>query len=483
MDSSPHMSADTFRKLGHQAVDWIARYLEEVEDYPVLSRSEPGALRAQLPPQAPREPQPLDTIFDELDRLIMPGITHWQSPNFFAFFPCNNSGPSILGELISAGLGVQGMLWATSPACTELETHMLDWLAEMLGLPENFRSTGKGGGVLQDSASSATLCALLAAREKATSVGSNSEGAQKAALLTAYCSTQAHSSVEKAVRIAGIGSNQLRKVDVDAGFAMSPENLEQRIEQDIGDGNKPFFVSATLGTTSSAAVDPLQRVGEICQKHNVWLHVDAAMYGTAAICPEFRWIHQGVDLAHSYCFNPHKWMLVNFDCDCFYVSDRSDLVSALTILPDYLKNRASDSGQVIDYRDWQVPLGRRFRALKLWFVIRHYGVQGIQQHIREHLRLARLFESWLDESPDLVRAAASPFSLVCFRHRLGDQATRQVMDEVNRSGRLFLTDTRLQDRLVLRMAIGATLTTARHVERAWKQLAAAAARITTQTED
>ena len=311
-------------------------------------------------------------MLEDVDRIVLPGITHWQHPSFFAYFPCNNSGPSILGELLSAGLGVQGMLWSTSPACTEIETHVLDWLVDMLGLPECFRSSSSGGGVIQDSASSAALCAVLAARERATGYLSGDQGLTRP--LTAYVSTQAHSSIEKAVRIAGLGSDHLRLVPVDERYAMRADALAELVRADRSAGRTPCFVAATVGTTSSNALDPLRAIGEICRREGLWLHVDAAMAGTAALCPELRGIQDGLELADSYCFNPHKWMFTNFDCDCFWVADRSALVRTLSILPEYLRNAATESGKVIDYRDWQVPLGRRFRALKLWFVIRWYGV-------------------------------------------------------------------------------------------------------------
>ena len=382
-----HMTLDEFRRYGHSMVDWIAQYYESVEQYPVLSQVTPGEIRAGLPAEPPREGQLFEDMLKDVTELILPGVTHWQSPNFFAFFPANTSGPAILAELLSAGLGVQGMLWTTSPACTELETHMLDWVADMLDLPEKFKSSSSGGGVIQDSASSASLVALLAARERATGFASNEQGLSER--LVAYASTQAHSSIEKAVKIAGLGRQNLRLIDVDETYAMRADALAEQIRKDRSAGYKPAFACATVGTTSSNALDPLAEIGRICQQEGIWLHVDAAMVGTAAICPEFRYIHQGLELADSYCFNPHKWMFTNFDCDCFYVADRAALINTLSVLPEYLRNEATESGAVIDYRDWQIPLGRRFRSLKLWFVIRHYGVEGLQFHIRRHVELAQ----------------------------------------------------------------------------------------------
>jgi aromatic-L-amino-acid decarboxylase len=467
-----HMSPEEFRKWGRAVVDWIADYQERLESFPVLSKAAPGQIRASLPPNPPEQPEPFDRILADVSEKILPGITHWQSPNFFAFFPSNASGPSILGDLLSSGLGVQGMLWATSPACTELETHVLDWLADMTGLPGAFKSSGTGGGVIQDSASSATLCAMLAARERATAGASNKRGCD--GRLTAYASSQAHSSIEKAARIAGIGSESLRIVEVDESFAMRPQELARRIAEDRAAGRVPFFVCAAVGTTSAGAADPLRDIGRICRDEGVWLHVDGAMAGTAALCPEFRALFAGLELADSYCFNPHKWMFTNFDCDCFWVARRGELIGALSILPEYLRNQASESGAVIDYRDWQVPLGRRFRALKLWFVIRSYGVEGLRHHVREHVALAQRFAAWVKGSADFQLAAPAPLNLVCFRHRGGDQANQKIMDRLNGSGELYLTHTRLDGKLTLRLSIGATTTRARHVQAAWDKIRAAA---------
>ncbi len=457
-----------FRRHGHDVVDWIADYLERVETFPVLSPARPGEIRASLPANPPMRGEAFEAILADIDKLILPGITHWQSPNFFAYFPGNGSGPAILGDLLSAGLGVQGMLWATSPACTELETHVLDWMATMLGLPEKFLSTGAGGGVIQDTASSSTLCAVLAGRERATNFASNQNGCD--GKLVAYTSSQAHSSIEKAVKIAGTGSKNLRLIEVDETFAMRPEALRKQIEADRKTGLIPCFVCATVGTTSSNAIDPVAEIGRICRKHNIWLHVDAAMSGTAALCPEFRHIHDGLDYADSYCFNPHKWMFTSFDCDCFYVADRKALIQTLSVLPEYLRNQATESGAVIDYRDWQIPLGRRFRSLKLWFVVRHYGVEGLQHHIRRHVELAQQFTNWIKADERFELAAPVPLNLVCFRHKAGDEANQKLMDRLNKSGDLYLTHTRMNDRLTLRVCIGQTYTEERHVKKAWERI-------------
>jgi len=463
-----HMTPDDFRHYGRAVVDWIADYYGRVESFPVLSQVQPGQIRALLPSEPPAHGETFDNLLRDVDKLIVPGLTHWQSPNFFAFFPANVSGPSILGELLSAGLGVQGMLWSTSPACTELETHLLDWLVDMLGLPKKFKSDAVGGGVIQDSASSASLCALLAARERATDFCSNEGGCD--GRLVAYASTQTHSSIEKAVKIAGLGRKNLRLIPVDDRFALRPDELAKQIEQDRQDGLVPCFVCATVGTTSSNAIDPLPEIGHICREEGLWLHVDSAMSGTAALCPEYRYIHDGLELADSYCFNPHKWMFTNFDCDCFYVADREILIKTLSVLPEYLRNKATESGAVIDYRDWHVPLGRRFRALKLWFVIRYYGVEGLRYHIRRHVEMARNFATWIEEAEGFELAAPSPLNLICFRHLRGDTFNRRLLDRLNQSGKVYLTHTTLNDQYVLRFCVGQTHTEERHVYQAWQQI-------------
>jgi aromatic-L-amino-acid/L-tryptophan decarboxylase len=473
---SYHMTPDEFRRCGRAVVDWIADYYERIESFPVLSQVQPGEIRGSLPTEPPVHGEPFEELLKDVNELILPGITHWQSPNFFAYFPANASGPAILGDLLSAGLGVQGMLWATSPACTELETHVLDWMADMLGLPPKFKSTSAGGGVIQDTASSAVLCALLVARERATAYQTNEAGCDRT--LVAYASTQAHSSIEKAVKIAGIGRRNLRLIDVDERYAMRPAALAEQIRSDRAVGMLPCFVAATVGTTSSNAIDPLLEIGRICREEGIWLHVDGAMAGTAALCPEFRYIQDGLEYADSYAFNPHKWMFTNFDCDCFYVADRAGLIQTLSILPEYLRNKATESGAVFDYRDWHVQLGRRFRSLKLWFVIRHYGVEGLRHHVRRHIELAQQFAEWVRASEQFELAAPVPLNLVCFRHRDGDEASRQIAERLNRSGKLYLTHTVLGGRYTLRLCVAQTNTDVRHVEAAWREIQAAARAVT-----
>ncbi len=467
-DKTYHMNPQQFREFGREVVDWIADYYETIENLPVLSQARPGQVRAQLPDRAPEVPESFDAILADMKKIILPGVTHWQSPNFFAYFPANASGPAILGDFLSSALGVQGMLWATSPACTELETQVLDWLVPMLGLPEKFLSSTEGGGVIQDTASSSSLCAMLAARERATGFHSNRKGCD--GRLVAYTSSQAHSSLEKAAMVGGIGLDNLRLIEVDGDFAMRPDALAKQVAEDRKAGLVPFFVSATLGTTSSNAFDPLPAIGEICGRNNLWFHVDAAMSGTAALCPEFRYLQKGVELADSYTFNPHKWMFTNFDCNCFYVADRKALIRTLSILPEYLRNQASESGEVFDYRDWHIPLGRRFRSLKLWFVIRYYGIEGLQFHVRRHVALAQEFLAWVEQDERFEVAAPAPLNLVCFRHRGGDKANEELMNRLNRSGALYLTHTKLDGKFTLRICIGQTNTEERHVEHAWERI-------------
>lgn len=461
-----HMSPEEFRKQGKEMIDWIADYYQNIESYPVLSQVKPGEIKNQLPTNPPEEKESFTEIMADVNSIIMPGITHWQSPNFYAYFPANASGPSILGDLLSSGLGVQGMLWATSPACTELETQVLDWLAQMLQLPEKFKSTSSGGAVIQDTASSAALSAVLSAREKKTSYQTNETGCS--GNLVAYVSSQTHSSIEKAVKIAGIGRTNLRLIEVDENLAMRADKLETTIQNDLRDGLVPFFVCASVGTTSTNAIDPLPEIGKICRQHELWLHIDAAMSGTAAICPEYRHILNGVELADSFSFNPHKWMFTNFDCNCFFVADRSTLIKTLSILPEYLKNQATESGAVFDYRDWHIQLGRRFRSLKLWFVIRHYGVSGLRYHIQEHIRIAQEFANWIQSSADFELAAPAPLNLICFAHKNGNDFNRKLLETINSKGSMYFTHTVIHGKYILRMNIGQTNTQFEHVLGAWK---------------
>jgi aromatic-L-amino-acid decarboxylase len=464
------MNAHEFRRHGHAVIDWIADYYERVESFPVLSRVRPGEVRASLPAHPPEYGEPFPDVLRDLDEKIMPGITHWQHPSFFAYFPANTSGPAILGDLLGAGLGVQGMLWATSPSATELETLVLDWLAELLDLPERFRSAGPGGGVIQHTASDAALVALLAALHR-VSGGATERAGVAAGRYAVYTSGQTHSSIEKACRIAGLGAEALRKIDVDpATLAARPAHLRELIDTDRAAGFTPALVVASVGATGTGAVDPVRELAAIARAAGAWLHVDAAWAGVAAVVPELRWLNDGLDDADSYATNPHKWLLTNFDCDAFWVADRAALLGALSILPEYLRNAATESGAVIDYRDWHVPLGRRFRALKLWAVIRWYGAAGLRAHIRGHVQLAQRFAELVSGDERFELVAPHPLALVTFRLRAGDEATLQLMQRVNESGSAYLTHTSVNGQIALRLAIGSPLTEQRHVDAVWELL-------------
>ncbi len=471
------MSTSDFRRAAHQLADLTADYLESLEHArpasPVASPARPGDTSALLPEHAPQTGEPWDDLLADVNRLIMPGLTHWQHPRFFGYFPCNTTPPAILAEFLSATLNAQGMLWATSPVYTELETRVLDWLVHLLALPERFLSThatadgARPGGVIQGTASEAALVCMLAARDR-------TRAAHYAPIerLVAYTSAQAHSSIAKDARIAGLLPDHLRLIPTDAQHRMRPDALARAIEQDLAQNLTPFFACATLGTTSSASVDPLAEIAPITKRHNLWLHVDAAYAGSACVCPEHRWIIQGAEHADSFNFNPHKWLLTTFDCSALFLADRTPVLNALSITPEYLRNKASDSGAVIDYRDWQIPLGRRFRALKLWWVLRSYGVEGLQAHIRRHIQLAERFESLLATDDRFELPCPRMFSLVCFRMKGDDDRTRELHRRLTDSRETVLTHTTLPDatgasRYVLRMAIGGVYTQQTHIDETW----------------
>ena len=458
------MDHQQFRKYGHELIDWLADYMDNVESYPVVSTVRPGEIKSRIPPSPPSEKEPMEKIIADFRDLILPGITHWQHPGWFAYFPANNSPPSVLAELLTAGLGAQCMIWQTSPAAAELEEAVMQWLKEMLDLPEEMT------GCIQDTASTATLCALLTAREKATGYESNRSGLHKP--LKVYTSEETHSSIEKGVKIAGFGSNAIAPIATDERFAMVPQALEERIIADRKNGQLPCCVVATIGTTSSTAIDPLEDIGHICHRHKVWLHVDAAFAGTVAVLPEMRAIFNGMPYADSYVFNPHKWMLTNFDCSAYFVKDPGALIRTFEIHPEYLKT-GKDS-VVKNYRDWGIQLGRRFRALKLWFVIRSYGVEGLKAMVREHLRLAKLFAGWLQNDSRFETMAPVSLSLVCFRLNDGraesqlNELNAELLQRVNATGNVFLTHTALRGKYVLRMMIGQRTTTEKHVQLGWE---------------
>jgi aromatic-L-amino-acid decarboxylase len=465
------MSPDEFRRHGHRVIDWIADYWERLDDLPVLSQVEPGDVAGQLPAHPPRDPEDFGALIDDLDRVVVPGLTHWQHPRYFAYFPANSSPAAILGDLVSSGLGAQGMIWATSPAVTEVEQVVLDWLAEALGLPADFRSDSAGGGVVQDTASTATFTALLAALHRASG-GSVRERGLAGEDWVVYGSTQAHSSLLKAAMMAGIGERGVRSIAVDpVTQAMDVAALRSAVAEDVAAGRRPVLVLAAVGTTSTGAFDEVPGIAEVAREHGLWLHVDAAWAGVAAVCPELRGHMAGVgEHADSVVTNPHKWLLTTFDCSTFWVRDRSALIGALSILPEYLRNPASESGAVVDYRDWHPQLGRRFRALKLWSVMRTYGVSGLQAHIRDGVALADHFAD-LVRADDRFEVVTEPaLSLVVFRLVAGDDATMQAMQALNASGTAYLSHTRVEGRAALRLAVGSWRTTRADVDRTWAAL-------------
>ncbi|MBF4762111.1 aminotransferase class V-fold PLP-dependent enzyme [Nocardioides islandensis] len=464
------MSPEEFRELGHRVVDWVADYWSTVDQRPVLARVQPGEVAAALPASLPEKAEPLDAVLADLDRVLVPGLTHWQHPRFFAYFPANSSPAGVLGDLLSSGIGAQGMIWATSPAVTELEQVVLDQLREALGLPESFARSGAGGGVIQDTASTATFTALLAALHRATDGGARRAGVPPGRF-TVYGSTQAHSSLLKAAMMSGLGEAAVRAVAVDPTTqAMDVAALREAMGADVAAGLTPVMVQAAVGTTSTGAVDPVAEIAPVAQEHGAWLHVDAAWAGVAAVCPEHRWIHDGVEHADSYVTNPHKWLLTTFDCSAFWVRDRAALVGALSILPEYLRNPATESGAVVDYRDWHPQLGRRFRSLKLWTVLRSYGLEGLRAHITNGVRQAQHFA-------DLVRADARfemvtdpVLGLVVFRVVGDDQRTMDLMEAVNAGGTAYLSHTKVEGRAALRMAIGSWQTTDADIDTTWDAL-------------
>jgi aromatic-L-amino-acid decarboxylase len=463
MSDPIHMSPEEFRRHAHQIVDWIADYLEEIDTLPLIPEVKPGDILARLPATAPEEPEPLAQLVADLDALVKPGLTGWQHPGWFAFFPANVSPPSILAEMVTAALGQQGMMWSTSPVATEVEMRVVDWLVDLLALPPSWKMAGPGGGVIQMSASDATHTALAVARITAQQDTPIDD-------LVAYASAQSHSSIEKGARVAGF--RHLRLIDVDEQFAMAPAAFEEALARDRAAGLRPAFVCSTIGTTATTAVDPVREIGEIARREGLWHHIDAAFAGSAMICPEFRHHQDGLELVDSYVFNPHKWLLTNFDCSVFYLANRQTLLEALSILPPYLRDQAATGGTVVDYRDWHVPLGRRFRALKLWWVLRAYGAEGLRSLIRSHVALARDFAGRVEAHPDLELVAPVPFSLVCFRHAGGNAPTAELLAAINRSGHSYLAPSQIDDRSFIRVSIGQARTTSEHVERLWSVIAA-----------
>jgi len=456
------MSPEEFRQWGHRTIDWLADYLASPESYRVLSQVHPGMVRDALPAAPPSDPEPMEAVFQDLDRIILPGITHWNHPDFYAYFSSTASGPGILGELLTAGFNVNAMLWKTSPAATELEEMVLDWLRQMIGLPEEFR------GVVYDTASVSTFHALVAARGSVRDWDVREKGLSgpDAPRLRLYTSVQAHSSVEKAAIAMGLGRQGVSKIVVDDQYRMNPYALEAAIESDRAGGWTPFAVVATVGTTSTTSLDPVPAIADISARHGLWLHVDAAYAGAAAMLPERQDVRAGCDRADSYVVNPHKWMFTPVDFSALYCRRPEALKAAFSLVPAYLSTPEGDT--VTNFMDYGIQLGRRFRALKLWMVIRYFGVEGLRARIREHIRLAGLFRSWVRDDPAFDLAAPTPFSTVCFRLKGTDADNRDLLGRINASGKAFLSHTELDGRYTLRFTVGNVRTTEEHVRRAWE---------------
>jgi aromatic-L-amino-acid decarboxylase len=461
------MTPDEFKQWGHRFVDWMAGYLSQPERHAVLSRVKPGDIRKQLPEVPPENPESFELVLKDLDRIIVPGLTHWNHPSFLAYFPNTGSEPGIFGEMLTAAFNVNGMLWRTAPAATELEEHVLDWLRQMMGLPDSFM------GMICDTASMSTFHALAAAREGAiTGRSVRDEGicGPGTPILRIYASEQAHSSVEKSAMALGIGRRGLVKVGTDSEFRMDVAALESAIQRDLREGVRPFAVVATVGTTSTTSVDPVGRIADVCEKHGLWLHVDAAYAGSAAIIPELRHVLEGCDRADSFVANPHKWLLTPMDLSALYCRRPEMLKRAFSLTPDYLKTAEGDA--VMNTMDYSLQLGRRFRALKLWMIIRHYGVEGLRSVIREHIRLAALFADLVKSDARFEVVAPVLFSTVCFRLKAGDAETQAMIDRVNASGKVFISHTTLNGKVTARLAIGNARTKEEHIRAAWDAIAA-----------
>lgn len=451
-------------------VDWLADYYENIETYPVKSRVKPGEILDKLQDMVPNLPESMDTIMNDFNEIIMPGITHWQHPKFFGYFPSNTSYPSILAEMLTAGLAQQGMMWETSPAATELEERVMVWLRRLCGLPSHFT------GVLQDTASTSTLVALVSARERISNYSINKAGFTDNKRYRVYCSTETHSSIDKAARIAGFGSDNLVKVPVDGRHGMNSKALKEAIYDDLDEGYIPCCVVATVGSTGVGAVDPLREIGQLCKEFKLWMHVDAAYAGTAMVLPIMRNLIIGLDLADSYVFNPHKWLFTNFDCSAYYVADKEALIRTFEILPEYLKT--DTRGKVTDYRDWGLQLGRRFRALKLWFVLRNFGILRIQHMVTRHLEMAEWFSEMLALEPDFDLMAFTRFGLVCFRYQPNglkddsfvDKLNQQLEKQLNESGKMLISHTVVKGKYTLRLVVGQTNVEQRHIEAAFDQI-------------
>jgi aromatic-L-amino-acid decarboxylase len=458
------MPSEEFRKAGHQLVDWIADYLKDIEKYPPLSQVNPGDILKRIPQIPPEKGEDIENVFNDVDKILMDGLTHWNHPGFMAYFNSTSSGPGILAELLTAGLGINGMLWKTSPAFTELERSMMNWFRQMVGLPKNY------WGIIYDTASTSSMHAIASAREQ-LDLGFREKGMagrSDVPRLRMYCSEHAHSSIEKGALTLGIGLEGIKKIPVNDKFEMITEKLEEAIVSDIKNGWKPFCVVANVGTTSTTSVDPVEEIAAICENYNLWLHIDAAYAGVTAMIPEMKWITKGWDRADSIVINPHKWMFTPMDLSIYFTRKPEMLKQAFSLVPEYL--RTNKDSEVENLMDYGIQLGRRFRALKLWFIIRYFGVEGLASRIKDHIELAQEFAKWIDENNDFERMAPVPFSTVCFRFNPGNKSEQELnklneklLEEINVSGKIFLSHTKLNGKFVIRLTIGSIRHEQKHI--------------------
>lgn len=463
------MPIEEFRKSGHQLIDWIADYLNDIEKYPPLSQVNPGDILKRIPESPPQKGEDIENVLKDVDKILMDGITHWNHPGFMAYFNSTSSGPGILAELLTAGLGINGMLWKTSPAFTELERAMMNWFRQMIGLPENY------WGIIYDTASTSSMHAIASAREQLNLVfrEKGMTGREEIPKLRMYCSEHAHSSIEKGAVTLGIGIEGVKKIPVNNKFELIPKKLEQKIVEDFLEGNKPFCVVATVGTTSTTSIDPIEEIAELCEKYNIWLHIDAAYAGVAAMIPEMKWITKAWEKADSIVVNPHKWMFTPMDLSIYFTRKPEILKQAFSLVPEYLKTKVDD--EVENLMDYGIQLGRRFRSLKLWFIIRYFGVDGLASRIKNHIKLAKEFAEWVDNENDFELMAPVLFSTICFRYNPGNKTEEELnnlneklFEKINFSGKIFLSHTKLNDKFVIRLTIGSIRHERRHIEEAWQ---------------
>ncbi len=475
------MPVEEFRILANNFTDWVCSYFSNIESYPVLSSCKPGDIKKSLPDNVPVKGNNLNNALKEFDKIIVPGLTHWNHPNFNAYFSNTGSGPALLGDILSAAVNINAMLWKTSPSATELEERMIDWMKELLGVPEYFF------GMIVDTASSATFTAIVAARENVEGLNIRVKGFYgngNSNPLILYCSNQAHSSIDKGASAAGIGLENVKKIPSDENYSLIPDELERMIQHDIESGSIPFCVVSTIGTTSTTSIDPVKEIGEICSKYNIWHHVDAAYAGSATVLPEYKYLMEGFDKVDSYITNPHKWLFTPIDTSLVFFKDPEHVKEAFSLVPEYL--RTAESSETTDYMNYGIQLGRRFRSLKLWFVLQYYGQDGLINRLRDHIRIARLFETFIVENPDFELLAPVPFSVICFRYNPGgslkdenklEELNSKLMEDINSTGKLYLSHTKLNEKYTIRFAIGNIRTNEEHIRKSWNLIKETAAKL------